>query len=694
MITLGLEPVRRIRKDASNCAIFGALSFSGRPLEGSLAVRGISEAESARGGTYGNGVMFAQTERGQRGKNLCIWAEKDVFVDRIRTILADEGVKTDDFQVGKGQIYIAKTEAEYLPLLSAVFRANSELSLDEARVLSFGHGLTLYKGLDSLSELDRLYGFSSTAATGMIAHTRYPTGSQPKVPRAHPFSFGNVGIVHNGDVTSFSANLRACESRLAELYHLYSGNGVSRFIENVRKSWVGTDSEVIAAMMYTMLKTGLVSEPGLSIGGIMDALIPPFDNSITRLLRGSAERARLDSLAINYKGFGLDGPVSCISLITYEDEVQMLAFRDRNTFRPLHIVIDHDHGAVYAASEQRQIEAATGLDIFSSAVESYTLEPGKFLWASSRSKVIESGRSRRPYIPSPNGTNGLTGTISGSPDQFAGERVEGHRVYRGTLGSHGGSYSDGEGTMEIMGSLQDNCFEASSVRKVISHANAGMMLGNAFQGEYFFLRGSADSRAFQQLRPRGAREPVAVIGETAGQYLGKMQSGGIIFVLGLEHLGREDVDTPIVGEFVGTGMVRGRQYIRGYVIDDFIKRPPQRRDVIAVCAQLKEERLISESALREIRHNPLSLPRIKKILESSLPGSDEPERVGAALSRLSPLFDSSLHVERRCLNELELSSFMPVFEDYRSAFSLPQDTPRRLGESNWTVVSTAGQDKE
>ena len=688
MITLGLEPVRKIRKSDASCAIFGALSFSGKPLEGSLAVRGISEAESARGGAYGNGVMFARTERGQRGKNLCIWAEKDIFVDRIRGILSEEGVRVGPFQ-GSGQIHIAKTEAEYLPLLAAVFRANSELPPDQARVLSFGHGLTLYKGLESLSDLDKAYGFSQATATGMIAHTRYPTGSQPKVARAHPFSFGNVGIVHNGDVTSFSANLRACESRLAELYHLYSGNGVSRFIENVRKSWVGTDSEVIAAMMYTMLKTGLVSEPGLSIGGIMDALIPAFDNSVTRLLRGSAERARLDSLAVNYKGFGLDGPVSCISLITYEDEVQMLAFRDRNTFRPLHIVIDHEKGNVYAASEQRQIEAAAGVDIFSSAVESYSLEPGKFLWASSRSKVIESGRSRRPFIACPGlrPAGGQADAISGAPHQFAGERIEGHRTYYGTLGSHGGSYTDGEGTFEAVGSLQDNCFEASSVRRVVCHANAGMMLGNAFQGERFFHRGSVDSRAFQQLRPKGEREPVVVIGETAGQYLGKMQSGGTIFVLGLEHLAREDVDTPIVGEFLGTGMVRGKIYVRSYVIDDFIKRPPQRRDVIAVCAQLKEEKLISESALREIRHNPLSLPRIRKILEGSRLSATDPGSVEKAMGRLSPLFDQSLLVERRGLNEAELGSYMPIFEDYRLTFSLPADTPKRLGDSNWTVLS-------
>jgi glutamate synthase domain-containing protein 3 len=679
---LAFEPARKMRKEEASCAIFGAISFSGRPLKGRLAVDAICEAESARGGTYGNGVMLAHAERGQRGKKICIWAGRDVIADRLCRMLSEDGVELGPIEKSGG-IYMSSTEAEYLPLLTAVVRANSVVPLDEGRVISFGHGMKLYKGLESLSELDSVHGLGGMDATAMIAHTRYPTGSQPKVARAHPFSFGNVGIVHNGDVTSYMANLAACEARLAEIYHLYSRNGVGPFLDRLRKSWAGTDSEVIAAMMYTMLKTGLMSEPGLSIGGIMAALVPPFDNHLTWLQRGSDERVRLNNLARQYRGFGLDGPVSSIVLTTYEDEVQLIAFRDRNTFRPLQIVIDHEEGRVLVASELRQIIAATGLDPFSSKVESFSPEPGKFLWVSSKSGIVTSGRSRRPCISVPPSALGADCMeISGSPHQFAGERISGHVTAKGTLGSHGGSYSEGDGTLEIIGSLQDNCFEASSVREVVCHANASMMAGNAFQGERFFLRGSADSRAFQQLRPRNGMQPVAIIGETAGQYLGKMMSGGAILVLGLEHLGREDVDTPIVGEFVGTGMVGGRIYVRGYVMDDFIKRPPQRRDVIAVCAQLKEEGLISESALREIRHNPLSLPRVERILEST----EKPEAVAAAVERLSPLFDRTLRMERRALSEGEKAELSPHLHDYFRAFGLEEGGLGRVLSSNFTII--------
>ncbi len=159
-------------------------------------------------------------------------------------------------------------------------------------------------------------------------------------------------------------------------------------------------------------------------------------------------------------------------------------------------------------------------------------------------------------------------------------------------------------------------------------------------------------------------------------------------MLGLDHLGREDVDTPIVGEFVGTGMVGGKIYVRGYVIDDYIKRPPQRRDVIAVCAQLKEDGLISESALREIRHNPLSLPRIAKILMGSRMRLKDPQCVPKAIQRLSPLFDNTLSMERRGLDESEIPVLLPHLEDYFGAFRLRKDGLQRVLDSNWAIIET------
>ncbi|MBI5228264.1 hypothetical protein HY988_06755 [Candidatus Micrarchaeota archaeon] len=697
---MAFQPVRKIYQEPGSCALFGAISFSGKNLSGQLAVNGISEAESARCGD-GSGVLFGDTQRGRRGKIISVSARDACFVEDMRGALLREGISVSEFMRagngniyeatpgmrvtrGGGNIYEAVTEAEYLPLVSAVVAANAAIAGDDAHIISFGHGLRLFKGVEKIRDIDNHYGISGMSAPAILAHGKYSTGPGPKDRRAHPFSFGNVGIVHNGDVTSFHANLAACEAKLAELYHASGGKDVAGFLSNLRKSWVGTDSEVIGAVIYTLLKLGLMSEPGLSVPSIMDALVPHFDNSLTRLLRGSAERERLDSMAIKYKGFALDGPVSSIALITYEDDVHLVAFRDRNTFRPLQIVIDHENGVAYAASELRQIVAATGVDISSHRVESFSPDPGKFLWVSSKSGIITPGRKHRPFIVLPNPANDIE-ELKGTPHQFAGHRINTHKIYRGILGTFGGSYADGSGTFELFGCMQDNNFEASSLDTVICHGNASMMLANAYQGRRFFLRGSLDSRGFQQLRPnpKTGEEPTAIIGETAGQYLGKMASAGVIMALGLQHLGKEDIDTPIVGDFTGTGMVgTARIFVRGYLIDDYIKRPPSRRDVIAVCRSLMDEGFITDARLHDIRHDALNFPRLKDIIKD--PG---------AISRLEHLFDPTLVVERRSLNQRELAELTPHLEEYFRVFGLSDEWLNRVLKSGYTIISVAKNQK-
>lgn len=696
MDTLALKAIARAQKEGASCAIFGAISYGAnggepKPISGRLAVSGICEAEAARGGVFGNGLMLASPRRSERGKNLVVWAKEQPLAEEISRKLAEAGVQASGFErAGEGDIYQATTTAEYFPLLCGVAKANAAIPMDDARIISFGHGMSLFKGLDSLSALDGIYSLSGMQTHAMIAHTRYPTGSSPKIVRAHPFGFGNVGIVHNGDVTSYNANMVACESKLGELYHRYTRNGVGDFLSTLHKGWVGTDSEIISAMLYTLLKTGKVSDPSLSIAGAMGVLVPPFDNHLTGLHRGSPERARLEKRAFDYQGFSLDGPVSCIALVAMEDEVHMIAFQDRNVFRPLQIVIDHENRIAYAASELRQITAATGLDIFSPKVESYSPEQGKFLWVSSRSGVIMPGRSQRPYISVPAVSGNGIPRIDGAPHQFAGRKIDNHERYSGTLGNHGASYSEGMGRLEIVGSMENNCFEASQLDTAIGHANASIMLGNAFQGRAFFLRGSAASRAFQQLRPKGGRAPVAIIGESAGPYFLKMNAGGIGMVLALENLGKEDVDSPVVGDFLMTGAVGGEAYIRGHVPAESIGRPPSRRDVIAVCAALKDEGVITQTALREMRHNPLNLDRVLKAAkdnqEPGLGAEKADAKLAAATARISALFESRLAVESRQLSDEEKARLGPYVEEFCSAFGLNHSTPERLLESNYTIV--------
>lgn len=606
----------------------------------------------------------------ERGNGFSIWVQEENMLEDVKKILSGANIPAGF--VPAQVIYEAITTLEYLPLLSRVIRANAEMPLGDSHVISFGHGIHVFKGLELLGELDHIYRISEMNASAMIAHTRVPTGSEPETARAHPYAYGNVAIVHNGDVTSYSANLRACESKLVELAVL-GGLDAAEFLRDLRRSWVGTDSEVIAAMIYTLLKAGIMSEPGLSIPSIMNTLVPPFDNALTRLLRGSDERERLDRLALEYQGCALDGPVACIALVTFEDETHLVAFRDRNTFRMLQVVIDHENGAAYVASDLRQILAATNIELYSQGVESFSLEPGNFVWISSKSGIKTTGRKSRPFIPVPKDICGEV--LAGKLGQFSGDKIDGHRKYRGTLGSFGGSFTHGQGTFELFGSMQDNCFEGSSLSTVIGHCNASMDTGNTFQGRQFFLRGSLDTNGFKQFRPNEGHFPVGIVGETAGQNFGRMMSGGIAILLGLHQLGREDINTPIVGPFVGTGMVGGAIFLRDHVIDDLIGKPPSRRDVIAVCANLMEEGLITSGDLREIRHDALNLTRIRQMLKNQ-----------EAIARLSPLFEDTLSVERRVLKEEEIALVMPYLDEYFGVFDLSNEWLKRVVASYWTIV--------
>lgn len=680
---MGLKPILRgVGKEPGSCAVFGAISYGRDRLSGRLAVEAISAAADWRGGTDGNGVAFASTRRGERGKVVSVLSTDHNAVDDAKRKLSKQGIDTSAFQwVGVGDIFQARTTAEYLPLLFASMRVNAEFGLDGPRIISAAHGISVYKGLPHIDELDRLYSLSGQTTDAMVAHTRYPTGSAPLAIRAHPYSFGNVAIVHNGDVTSYRSNLNATESLLAEMYYRSGGDDVESFLRAVKKSWVGTDSEVIAAMLYLLLKSQIVSDSTLSVPEIVEVLTSPRSNQLTKLLRGSAERMRKEDLLSRFAGFGLDGPVTALSLIAEEGSSSLLAFRDRNEFRPMTIVVDHQHKVVYVASELQQIEAAAKLDVYSPTVEVYPLEPGKYLLVSTDKGILSSGRTDRPFIPRP-ATNGIH--ISGHIGQFSGDRVDAERIYHGTLGSYGASYTSGVGSFELYGCAEQNAFEASSIRQVIIHGNVSMMFGNSYKGQVALVRGRADTRAFQQLRPYAGHEPVAIIGENAGTYAFKMMSGGVGMVLGLSQLGREDRDTPFVGEFLGTGMVGGRIYVRGNVPDTHIKRPALQLDIIAHFADLKDQALISEDVLREIRHNPFGFERVKRLLENDPISKEHLDKI---LDHVSPLYDPKLHVERRTLNPEEISVLGPHLRDFVETFNCPDGTLQRLETSEYTIVS-------
>ncbi|MBS3068087.1 hypothetical protein J4450_05265 [Candidatus Micrarchaeota archaeon] len=680
-----------IRKDPSACAIFGAIAIQGGKgfVAATQAKDAIELVRDARGGTMGNGILLSHPDSLQNGNgyyNIEVLAEDQDLFERAAYLL---GAYPDITRAGPWEklhntegrgIWCAPFAADDLRITRAVVELNGQFSPDQLRLISSGKHEILVKDLDSLTDLFVRYQLAKIMAKAILAHARYPTGAWPLPSRAHPHCFGNVGMVFNGDVKSYIANRRRAEAIIAE--HLYpllgSDEALENFIPIIRRSWVGSDAEVIAAPFYFLLRASL------SIPSVVSTLVPPFDNTLATLPRGM-ERDRMRKLLTTYSGMQLDGPVSSIVLVTTDKDVQMLAFRDRNEFRPLRIMFDREDGIVYAASEDRQLEIASGKSVRDPKVESYSLDSGQFLWVSSREGIIAPGRTRRtaivvPAPPKPNGRSVFN--TRGEPHMFAGDRDDTDKVLDGLAGNCTGAYSMGdESTYEIFSSAQANAFESSRARGVIVHGNVDMMTPNAFQGGFFYVRGSGDSRFGQQLRhsQKHAQPPVALAGERIGTYGFKMIAGGIGAVLGISEIGHEEEMQPLVGRFLATGMMSGTVYVRGNVPREYIGRSPSARRIKAEIKELAREGLITSSQAGVLFENALDL----QVIEEEL-ANNEPAR-----RRISALFypphQKPYDVQFRELDSSD-AFLLGNITKFCERFGLEPSILAALESSSWTVV--------
>ncbi len=81
------------------------------------------------------------------------------------------------------------------------------------------------------------------------------------------------------------------------------------------------------------------------------------------------------------------------------------------------------------------------------------------------------------------------------------------------------------------------------------------------RGGKLFIKGDVGYRVGIHMKGFKDKLPVIIAGGTAGDFFGEYMAGGYLILLGI---GR-DKDTPIAGDYVGTGMHGGVMYIRGEV---------------------------------------------------------------------------------------------------------------------------------
>jgi glutamate synthase domain-containing protein 1/glutamate synthase domain-containing protein 3 len=480
------------------CGIFGIFSLSGEYISGSIVLRALTVMRE-RGTMHGAGVALYSPSQHVRAK---------LFTYNP-----------------------PRSAAEVCKLPSGIYDVTMYDSDEAGDARGAVHGivyvrskwLDIYKVIGWPEDLDRVYGVSEMRSVAWLGHTRYPTNSPGGLPYySHPFSAGNVAIVHNGDLSSYGANLNLLRYKFR--YYDFTGN----------------DSEVIAYLLWELYKRYGV------------------EKAVEELMHGREIRwARLD------------GPYAALFIIGGPRPI-FGAFVDTQHFRPLYVGMSREF--VYAASEAAAIKAVGG-----GGVEIWALRGGEYIIAAG-GEVWGHYRKRGMLYPDPPPQlpNAIDASLYGATELAPAIRqllrevghvsvinVMGHRYLGngmeggilkiwGVVGNASGNVMSG-GEIYIYGDAQDDLGDAMNGGLIAVYGNVGDTVAQAKRGGEIYIYGSAGNRA--GIQHRGG---VLVIGGSAGDYLGEYMGGGTILVL--RHTSDEEV-----GRKIGAGMVGGIIYIRGEV---------------------------------------------------------------------------------------------------------------------------------
>ena len=161
----------------------------------------------------------------------------------------------------------------------------------------------------------------------------------------------------------------------------------------------------------------------------------------------------------------------------------------------------------------------------------------------------------------------LSGAADITLDNVNGQRYIGDGLrasatitINGVPGNDLAAFMDGP-TLIVNGNAQDGVANTMNEGKIVISGHAGDVLGYGMRGGKLFIKGDVGYRVGIHMKGFKDKLPVIIAGGTAGDFFGEYMAGGYLILLGI---GR-DKDTPIAGDYVGTGMHGGVMYIRGEV---------------------------------------------------------------------------------------------------------------------------------
>jgi len=150
-------------------------------------------------------------------------------------------------------------------------------------------------------------------------------------------------------------------------------------------------------------------------------------------------------------------------------------------------------------------------------------------------------------------------------DNIGGQRYIGDGInenvkitINGTPGNDLAAFMNGPKII-VNANAQDGIANTMNAGEIIIHGNVGDIIGYGMRGGKLYIKGDAGYRVGIHMKEYKKQVPIIITGGTAGDFFGEYMAGGIMILLGLNG------KTPLVGDYVGTGMHGGVIYIRGKV---------------------------------------------------------------------------------------------------------------------------------
>jgi glutamate synthase domain-containing protein 1/glutamate synthase domain-containing protein 3 len=495
--------------------------------------------------------------------------------------------------------------------------------------------LEVWKSIGWPHSVAEVYSLWTKNSYAWLGHTRYPTNSPGFKPwLAHPFSYGEVAVVHNGDLSSYGINKRFVEYVLG--------------IEN----FTGNDSEIIAYLLSMFLNDGL------SVEETIETLI-------------SGEKLRWAKL---------DGPFAVIFIYGTSKGPIFGAFVDKHHLRPLYVSIDSD--VVYVASEAGAIKSVNPRS------KPRMVRGGGFVVVyPDGNKVVKGLSEYKEYdavqipIDAIDADDYKNSVLLNKAIELSLARngyahvinLKGHRYVANGLGpgrlelfgvvGNASLYVVEGVEARIYGLAQEDLGDCAMDSTIVVYGSVGDSAGQAMRSGGLYITGSAGNRLGVQMKGG-----VIVVKGSVGDYLGEYMSGGTILVLGS------------VGRYIASGMVGGKIFIKGCIPLSTIGKAPPRTLLMHYIEALTKRGLQNVEEVKALK---------------DLDAYDLMRILGPEFEKLSKLW-GVLHVgypiaECRYVSDDEKDEIKRIVEEYNKAVETVKEyiDVEELFSYRFTVIKSA-----